>query len=132
MCVASDKDKDMMVSCWCVQQGRSLIQSHKQLATYTSLFSRDLCILSLFKYEQRHYISVYVKILTKHHYYTWTLVSDVLYYMLILMVTAFSFFFPIRLLEERVDPNHRHRLGWTALMVASMNRQHRFVCVSSN
>jgi len=39
--------------------------------------------------------------------------------------------FPIRLLKEGVDPNHRHRLGWTALMVAAMNRQHRSVCVSS-
>lgn len=44
----------------------------------------------------------------------------------------FLFLLPIRLLKEGVDPNHRHRLGWTALMVASMNRQHRSVCVSSN
>lgn len=29
-----------------------------------------------------------------------------------------------RLLKEGVDPNQRHRLGWTALMVASINRQH--------
>lgn len=35
-----------------------------------------------------------------------------------------------RLIKEGVDPNHRHRLGWTALMVAAMNRQHRCVCVS--
>lgn len=34
-----------------------------------------------------------------------------------------------RLLNEGVDPNHRHRLGWTALMVASMNRQHSVVKV---
>ncbi|XP_040901415.1 caseinolytic peptidase B protein homolog [Toxotes jaculatrix] len=34
-----------------------------------------------------------------------------------------------RLLKEGVDPNHRHRLGWTALMVASMNRQHSVVQV---
>ncbi|XP_068174205.1 mitochondrial disaggregase [Antennarius striatus] len=34
-----------------------------------------------------------------------------------------------RLLEEGVDPNHRHRLGWTALMVAAMNRQHSVVKV---
>eukprot|EP00064_Thunnus_orientalis_P012417 superscaffoldBa00001902_g12452 len=33
------------------------------------------------------------------------------------------------LLKEGVDPNHRHRLGWTALMVASMNRQHSVVKV---
>ncbi|XP_067363918.1 mitochondrial disaggregase isoform X2 [Channa argus] len=32
-----------------------------------------------------------------------------------------------RLLKEGVDPNHRHRLGWTALMVAAMNRQHSVV-----
>ncbi|KAG9335259.1 hypothetical protein JZ751_005439 [Albula glossodonta] len=32
-----------------------------------------------------------------------------------------------RLLEEGVDPNYRHRLGWTALMVAAMNRQHNVV-----
>ncbi|MEQ2162712.1 hypothetical protein GOODEAATRI_022583, partial [Goodea atripinnis] len=30
-----------------------------------------------------------------------------------------------QLINEGVDPNHRHRLGWTALMVAAMNRQHR-------
>uniref|UniRef100_A0A665U2C2 Uncharacterized protein n=1 Tax=Echeneis naucrates TaxID=173247 RepID=A0A665U2C2_ECHNA len=30
---------------------------------------------------------------------------------------------------EGVDPNHRHRLGWTALMVAAMNRQHSVVKV---
>ncbi|XP_004075803.1 caseinolytic peptidase B protein homolog [Oryzias latipes] len=35
----------------------------------------------------------------------------------------------IRLLKEGVDPNHRHRLGWTALMVAAMNRQHSVVKV---
>ncbi|KAM9733302.1 mitochondrial disaggregase [Menidia menidia] len=34
-----------------------------------------------------------------------------------------------RLLKEGVDPNHRHRLGWTALMVAAMNRQHSAVKV---
>ncbi|KAM9801515.1 mitochondrial disaggregase [Neosynchiropus ocellatus] len=34
-----------------------------------------------------------------------------------------------RLLGEGVDPNHRHRLGWTALMVAAMNRQHSVVKV---
>ncbi|KAK5605576.1 hypothetical protein CRENBAI_010014 [Crenichthys baileyi] len=34
-----------------------------------------------------------------------------------------------RLIKEGVDPNHRHRLGWTALMVAAMNRQHRSVTV---
>ncbi|XP_056298101.1 caseinolytic peptidase B protein homolog [Pseudoliparis swirei] len=34
-----------------------------------------------------------------------------------------------RLLAEGVDPNHRHRLGWTALMVAAMNRQHSVVKV---
>ncbi|KAM3875578.1 mitochondrial disaggregase [Diretmus argenteus] len=34
-----------------------------------------------------------------------------------------------RLLHEGVDPNHRHRLGWTALMVAAMNRQHSVVKV---
>ncbi|XP_046891904.1 caseinolytic peptidase B protein homolog [Hypomesus transpacificus] len=33
-----------------------------------------------------------------------------------------------RLLSEGVEPNHRHRLGWTPLMVATMNRQHRSVC----
>ncbi|KAJ8410854.1 hypothetical protein AAFF_G00188110 [Aldrovandia affinis] len=32
-----------------------------------------------------------------------------------------------RLLAEGTDPNYRHRLGWTALMVASMNRQHNVV-----
>ncbi|XP_061924188.1 mitochondrial disaggregase [Entelurus aequoreus] len=35
----------------------------------------------------------------------------------------------IRLLQEGVDPNYRHRLGWTALMVAAMNRQHSVVKV---
>uniref|UniRef100_A0A4W6F6T6 ClpB family mitochondrial disaggregase n=1 Tax=Lates calcarifer TaxID=8187 RepID=A0A4W6F6T6_LATCA len=39
------------------------------------------------------------------------------------------FHFPIRLLKEGVDPNYRHRLGWTALMVAAMNRQHSVVKV---
>ncbi|KAJ7995320.1 hypothetical protein DPEC_G00243330 [Dallia pectoralis] len=34
-----------------------------------------------------------------------------------------------RLLAEGVEPNHRHRLGWTALMVAAMNRQHSVVKV---
>ncbi|XP_034024082.1 caseinolytic peptidase B protein homolog [Thalassophryne amazonica] len=34
-----------------------------------------------------------------------------------------------RLLDEGVDPNHRHRLGWTPLMVAAMNRQHSVVKV---
>ncbi|MCJ8739862.1 hypothetical protein PDJAM_G00052270 [Pangasius djambal] len=34
-----------------------------------------------------------------------------------------------RLLADGVDPNTRHRLGWTALMVASMNRQHNLVKV---
>ncbi|KAM4742174.1 mitochondrial disaggregase isoform 2-T2 [Anableps anableps] len=34
-----------------------------------------------------------------------------------------------RLIKEGVDPNHRHRLGWTALMVAAMNRQHSAVKV---
>nr|XP_057935420.1 mitochondrial disaggregase [Doryrhamphus excisus] len=34
-----------------------------------------------------------------------------------------------RLLQEGVDPNYRHRLGWTALMVAAMNRQHSVVKV---
>uniref|UniRef100_A0A8C7YQI3 ClpB family mitochondrial disaggregase n=1 Tax=Oryzias sinensis TaxID=183150 RepID=A0A8C7YQI3_9TELE len=37
--------------------------------------------------------------------------------------------FLFRLLKEGVDPNHRHRLGWTALMVAAMNRQHSVVKV---
>ncbi|KAK3531880.1 hypothetical protein QTP70_033968 [Hemibagrus guttatus] len=36
-----------------------------------------------------------------------------------------------RLLADGVDPNTRHRLGWTALMVASMNRQHKPPCVQS-
>ncbi|CAB1349262.1 unnamed protein product, partial [Coregonus sp. 'balchen'] len=31
----------------------------------------------------------------------------------------------VLLLGEGVEPNHRHRLGWTSLMVAAMNRQHR-------
>ncbi|XP_036392876.1 caseinolytic peptidase B protein homolog [Megalops cyprinoides] len=34
-----------------------------------------------------------------------------------------------RLLGEGIDPNYRHRLGWTALMVAAMNRQHNVVKV---
>nr|XP_020481719.1 caseinolytic peptidase B protein homolog [Labrus bergylta] len=34
-----------------------------------------------------------------------------------------------RLLKEGVDPNHRHRLGWTPLMVAAINRQHSVVKV---
>uniref|UniRef100_A0A668AIX8 ClpB family mitochondrial disaggregase n=1 Tax=Myripristis murdjan TaxID=586833 RepID=A0A668AIX8_9TELE len=33
------------------------------------------------------------------------------------------------LLREGVDPNQRHRLGWTSLMVAAMNRQHSVVKV---
>ncbi|KAK2881734.1 hypothetical protein Q8A67_019002 [Cirrhinus molitorella] len=33
----------------------------------------------------------------------------------------------IRLLAKGADPNSRHRLGWTALMVAAMNRQHNVV-----
>ncbi|XP_048016381.1 caseinolytic peptidase B protein homolog [Megalobrama amblycephala] len=35
----------------------------------------------------------------------------------------------IRLLAEGTDPNTRHRLGWTALMVAAMNKQHNVVKV---
>ncbi|XP_072317924.1 mitochondrial disaggregase [Eucyclogobius newberryi] len=35
----------------------------------------------------------------------------------------------VRLVKEGVDPNHRHRLGWTVLMVAAMNRQHSAVKV---
>ncbi|KAK5868509.1 hypothetical protein PBY51_009516 [Eleginops maclovinus] len=34
-----------------------------------------------------------------------------------------------RLVKEGVDANQRHRLGWTALMVAAMNRQHSAVKV---
>ncbi|XP_053363390.1 caseinolytic peptidase B protein homolog isoform X1 [Clarias gariepinus] len=34
-----------------------------------------------------------------------------------------------RLLADGVDPNARHRLGWTALMVASINRHHNVVKV---
>ncbi|XP_067103055.1 mitochondrial disaggregase [Osmerus mordax] len=34
-----------------------------------------------------------------------------------------------RLLGEGVEPNHRHRLGWTPLMVATMNRQHSVIKV---
>ncbi|KAF7699682.1 hypothetical protein HF521_002640 [Silurus meridionalis] len=34
-----------------------------------------------------------------------------------------------RLLADGVDPDTRHRLGWTALMVASMNRLHNVVKV---
>ncbi|XP_036418637.1 caseinolytic peptidase B protein homolog [Colossoma macropomum] len=34
-----------------------------------------------------------------------------------------------RLLAAGMDPNSRHRLGWTALMVASMNRHHNVVKV---
>ncbi|XP_034055076.1 caseinolytic peptidase B protein homolog [Gymnodraco acuticeps] len=34
-----------------------------------------------------------------------------------------------RLVKEGVDANQRHRLGWTALMVAAMNRQHSVVKV---
>ncbi|XP_077154974.1 mitochondrial disaggregase isoform X1 [Ranitomeya variabilis] len=32
-----------------------------------------------------------------------------------------------RLLREKVDPNSRHRLGWTALMVAAIGRNHSVV-----
>ncbi|XP_050985962.1 caseinolytic peptidase B protein homolog [Labeo rohita] len=35
----------------------------------------------------------------------------------------------IRSLAQGADPNSRHRLGWTALMVAAMNRQHNVVKV---
>lgn len=35
----------------------------------------------------------------------------------------------MRLLSGGSDPNIRHRLGWTALMVAAMNRQHNVVKV---
>uniref|UniRef100_A0A668A0R7 ClpB family mitochondrial disaggregase n=1 Tax=Myripristis murdjan TaxID=586833 RepID=A0A668A0R7_9TELE len=35
----------------------------------------------------------------------------------------------LMLLREGVDPNQRHRLGWTSLMVAAMNRQHSVVKV---
>ncbi|XP_041918888.1 caseinolytic peptidase B protein homolog [Alosa sapidissima] len=35
----------------------------------------------------------------------------------------------IRLLAEGADVNHRHKLGWTPLMVAAMNRQHNVVKV---
>lgn len=35
----------------------------------------------------------------------------------------------IRLLAQGADPNTRHRLGWTALMVAAMSRQHNVVKV---
>ncbi|XP_051966730.1 caseinolytic peptidase B protein homolog [Xyrauchen texanus] len=35
----------------------------------------------------------------------------------------------IRSLAEGTDPNIRHRLGWTPLMVAAMNRQHNVVRV---
>ncbi|TWW77452.1 Caseinolytic peptidase B protein -like protein [Takifugu flavidus] len=41
----------------------------------------------------------------------------------------YSFVLLIRLLKEGADPNHRHRLGWTALMVAAMNQQHGVVKV---
>ncbi|KAJ4923114.1 hypothetical protein JOQ06_021358 [Pogonophryne albipinna] len=34
-----------------------------------------------------------------------------------------------RLVKKGVDANQRHRLGWTALMVAAMNRQHSVVKV---
>uniref|UniRef100_A0A8D0CY09 ClpB family mitochondrial disaggregase n=1 Tax=Sander lucioperca TaxID=283035 RepID=A0A8D0CY09_SANLU len=54
---------------------------------------------------------------------------NTLYYMLMLNYNHFSFFFNIRLVKEGVDPNHRHRLGWTALMVAAINRQHSVVKV---
>ncbi|KAL2096273.1 hypothetical protein ACEWY4_008421 [Coilia grayii] len=35
----------------------------------------------------------------------------------------------IRLLSEGADVNHRHKMGWTPLMVAAMNRQHNVVKV---
>ncbi|XP_031429925.1 caseinolytic peptidase B protein homolog isoform X2 [Clupea harengus] len=35
----------------------------------------------------------------------------------------------LRLLAEGADVNHRHKLGWTPLMVAAMNRQHNVVKV---
>uniref|UniRef100_A0A8C2ZRI4 ClpB family mitochondrial disaggregase n=1 Tax=Cyclopterus lumpus TaxID=8103 RepID=A0A8C2ZRI4_CYCLU len=62
----------------------------------------------------------------------WTLVLD--YNMSTLLVVLiyrhfFVWFLPVRLVEEGVDPNHRHRLGWTALMVAAMNRQHSVIKV---
>uniref|UniRef100_A0A4W5QSL4 Uncharacterized protein n=1 Tax=Hucho hucho TaxID=62062 RepID=A0A4W5QSL4_9TELE len=44
-------------------------------------------------------------------------------------LNLFLFLFPVRLLGEGVEPNHRHRLGWTSLMVAAMNRQHSVVKV---
>lgn len=62
----------------------------------------------------------------------WNTTSTTVYYVRTVLVsvvnvTQFSMSFPIRLINEGVDPNHRHRLGWTALMVAAMNRQHRSV-----
>uniref|UniRef100_A0AAY4ER73 Clp ATPase C-terminal domain-containing protein n=1 Tax=Denticeps clupeoides TaxID=299321 RepID=A0AAY4ER73_9TELE len=44
-------------------------------------------------------------------------------------LTSLSLCPPLRLLADGVDVNHRHRLGWTALMVAAVNRQHNVVKV---
>uniref|UniRef100_A0A4W4E9S5 Clp ATPase C-terminal domain-containing protein n=1 Tax=Electrophorus electricus TaxID=8005 RepID=A0A4W4E9S5_ELEEL len=45
---------------------------------------------------------------------------------ILLSVSACLF---LRLLADGTDPNTRHRLGWTALMVACMNRHHNVVKV---